>query len=174
MENDEFVRCFNKVKEKLRLYSYSLTRDVQDADDLLQETSLRAFRYKEKFKEGTNFKAWIFVIMKNIFLNKYQKKRLRTSFNIDEFEYSLSEYPTIDKNDAEITLRLEELEKCLDSLDEKHKDSLTMYSRGFRYKEIATKCKVPLGTVKNRIHVAREKLINSIQKMDLIDRRALG
>ena len=70
----EFNSSFNKMATLLQSFAYNLTKNMEDAKDLFQETAYRAITNRDKFRDGTNFKAWLFTIMKNIFINNYRKK----------------------------------------------------------------------------------------------------
>ena len=74
MSTIEFDRQFNKMSTLLHAFAYNLTKNVEDAKDLFQETAFRAMTNRDKFRAGTNLKAWLFTIMKNIFINNYRKK----------------------------------------------------------------------------------------------------
>ena len=79
MSTVEFNKLLTSNTEFLRGFAYSFTRDTQDADDLIQDTFLKALRYKNNFKEGTNIKGWLFTIMRNIFINNYKRKKFQNT-----------------------------------------------------------------------------------------------
>ena len=74
MTQVEFYSKFDQMTSLLNSFAYNLTKNVEDAKDLFQETAFRALTNRDKFRTGTNFKAWLFTIMKNIFINNYRKK----------------------------------------------------------------------------------------------------
>jgi RNA polymerase sigma-70 factor (ECF subfamily) len=159
MSEVEFTQSVTSVEKVLRGFAVSLTKDDEAAKDLVQDTMLRAYKYRRKFQPGTNFKAWIMKIMKNIFLNDFNKnKKKPDSVCVIENEYLLSTSERVAQNQANTNIRLDEINREINRLDEKYSKSLMMYYSGFKYQEIAARFGVPLGTVKNRIHVARESL----------------
>ena len=74
MTSQDFTESFNNLTPSLKSFAYNLTKDNEEAKDLYQETAFRAMTIRDKFKAGTNLKAWLFTIMKNIFINNYRKK----------------------------------------------------------------------------------------------------
>ena len=79
MSTIEFTKKFTDLKSPLNAFAYNLTKNKEDAKDLYQETAFRAISNKEKFRPGTNFKAWSFTIMKNIFINNYRKMKKKNT-----------------------------------------------------------------------------------------------
>ena len=142
----------------LRPYALKLTSNRQDAQDLLQETLLKAFASRDKFKEGTNLKGWLYTIMRNTFITNYKKKVRRKTF-IDSTD-DLAHINTGRKarNEGVSELAVGEIMKQIDKLSYAYKTPLKMYANGYHYKEIAEFLDIPIGTVKNRIHVDRKKL----------------
>jgi len=151
-----------KVKESykpLRGYALKLTQDPEDANDLVQETMLKAFVNKEKFQEGTNLKGWLYTIMKNIFINNY-RRLVKGGVFIDntENQFHINYASNTIKNDGESRLVMKEMMQAIDSLSENLKTPFMLSYQGYKYEEIASFLAVPLGTVKIRIHVARQRL----------------
>ncbi len=144
----------------LRPAAYNLTRDTDDAKDLVQETLLKAFVNRDKFKAGTNLKAWLYTIMRNTFINHYNKITKRSS-SIDTTEYIQfhpSDARMIAVNGASGAFALEDIQEAIDRLPEDLKTPFMMYYVGYKYLEISDQLKLPIGTVKNRIHLARKEL----------------
>ncbi|MEM9548758.1 MAG: RNA polymerase sigma factor, partial [Bacteroidota bacterium] len=139
--------------------AYNLTKNTEDAKDLYQETAFRAMTNREKFKPGTNFKAWTFTIMKNIFINNYRKKVKRnTIIDTTENEFFINSGDKVVDNDAGRNILMKELHTMIEALEESIKVPFMMHYTGFKYQEIADKLKLPLGTVKSRIFFARRAL----------------
>lgn len=165
MESREFELLLKNCQADCYRHALRLTKDEDEAKDLLQDTMTRAFIYKDKFQEGTNFNAWIYTIMKNLFLNlKSKQKRVPVSLDIQNPEIG---YFVEDKSVANSGLRQlieSDLEAEIDTIDGKFGQTFNMYFRGFQYQEIAERMKIPLGTVKNRIHVARKLLQNRVSR----------
>ncbi len=148
--------------------AYRMTRNSQDAEDLVQETYLKAYKYYDKFQEGTNFKAWLFKIMKNTFINNYRKKQAappQSDFaDIEEsFESQVSEEVTRKVKDPEAELLEdvldEDIQRALEELPEDYRMVVLLADlEGFAYKEIAEILDVPVGTVMSRLYRGRRRL----------------
>lgn len=150
-------------RESLRYFALSLTHDEHDSEDLVQETLLKALSNKGKFEEHTNLKAWLYTIMKNIFINNYRKQvKVKVILDSSKDLYFLNIPENKKAYDPENTLQFKELRELMLALDEEYKIPLTMYFEGFKYKEIADHLKLPIGTVKSRIFLARKQLYESL------------
>ena len=159
MSTIEFQDRLNQLSSVLNTFAYNLTKNIEDAKDLFQETAFRALSNKEKFRPGTNFKAWLFTIMKNIFINNYRKKmKANTISDSTDNLYYLNSGTKMIKNGAESNMMLSELHDMVDGLDDTLKIPFTMHYEGFKYQEIADYLDLPLGTVKSRIFFARKEL----------------
>lgn len=164
MSTTEFNNQFDALNSILHSFAYNLTKNTQDAEDLYQETAYRALNNKDKFRPGTNFKAWSFTIMKNIFINNYRKKmKKNTIIDSTDNMYFINNASTI-RNEGESNILMYELLKMIDELDETLKIPFTLHYEGFKYQEIAENLDLPLGTVKSRIFFARKELKNKIQR----------
>jgi RNA polymerase sigma-70 factor (ECF subfamily) len=120
---------------------------------------LKALTHRDKFTDGTNLKAWLYTIMKNTFITNYQKMvRKRTFIDTTENLQYLNSVHHVTYNDAQSTFALADIDKAVNSLEDAHKIPFMMHFRGFKYHEIADKLSIPIGTVKNRIHLARKVL----------------
>jgi len=163
MSTIEFNTQFNKLTTLLNSFAYNLTKNSEDASDLYQETALRALSNRDKFRPGTNFKAWSFTIMKNIFINNYRKKVKRNTI-IDSTDnmYFINSGSTVE-NDAERNILMKELNRMIETLEDNLKIPFEKHYEGFKYQEIADELDLPLGTVKSRIFFARKALKTMIQ-----------
>lgn len=143
----------------------ALTKDAEDANDLLQETMLRALSSQDKFQDGTNLKAWLYTIMKNIFINEYRKKTKRKTF-VDSSDnlYYLNSSSSAIPNDAETNLSMTDLDHAFASMNPEIKIPFLMHYRGFKYQEIAEEFELPIGTIKSRIHFARKELKQKLNR----------
>ena len=161
----EFNQMLLSNAEFLRPFATILTRDAEAAKDLFQETMYRALANKEKYNVGTNIKAWLFTIMRNIFINDYRRKtKQQTIFDSTPNDYFLNyKQPTI-FNAAETDLQVKEIYRAIHHLPEIFKTPFLLYFEGYRYHEIAATLQEPLGTIKSRIHFARKLLKEQINR----------
>jgi len=164
MSTIEFDSKFDHLTTSLNSFAYNLTKNQEDAKDLYQETAFRAMTNREKFRPGTNFKAWTFTIMKNIFINNYRKKVKRnTIIDTTENQFFLNSGTKTVDNDAGRNILMDELNNMIVSLDESIRQPFMMHYTGFKYQEIADQLELPLGTVKSRIFFARKALKSKIK-----------
>ena len=136
MDAAKFRRELLEVQSELHRFAYKLTADRDEANDLLQETSLKALDNMDKYMPDTNFKGWMYTIMRNIFINNYRKVVRDQTF--------------VDRTDN--------LYHMNQSLESEYRIPFAMHISGFKYREIAEKLSLPLGTVKSRIFFTRQRL----------------
>jgi RNA polymerase sigma-70 factor (ECF subfamily) len=136
-----------------------LTRDSEDADDLMQETMLKAITNRDKFSEGTNLKAWLYTIMKNTFITQYHRMVRRNTFidTTDNLHY-LNSPNHVTNNGSSSSFAIEDIFEAIENLKNEYREPFMMHFKGFKYHEIADYLEIPIGTVKNRIHIARKSL----------------
>lgn len=162
MATIEFQHTLLHLQKHLNHFAFRLTSNTEDARDLLQETNLKALNYCDKFQCDSNFKAWIFTIMKNTFINNYRRQ---INYNIiNEFD-GLSVLNQIKSDltlDPASLIDSKELEKSIESIDDKLRIPFKMKHEGFKYKEIAEILDLKLGTVKSRIFFARQELMKKL------------
>ncbi|MBC6400461.1 MAG: RNA polymerase sigma factor [Ekhidna sp.] len=159
MTNLEFGYKIEGLTSNLKPYALKLTKDKDEADDLLQETVFKAYSNREKFQEGTNLKAWMYTIMKNTFITNYQRMvRRKTFIDTTDNNHFINTNINQLENRASGNFVLRDVNKAINNLKDMYRAPLMMYFRGFRYHEIAKKLEIPIGTVKNRIHIARKEL----------------
>ncbi|HOY40837.1 MAG TPA: RNA polymerase sigma factor [Chitinophagales bacterium] len=148
----------------LKPHAMRLTRDINDAEDLIQETIVRALTNEDKFQEGTNIKAWLFTIMKNIFINDYRKKSKRnTVIDTTDNLYYLNASTTI-SNAGERAFVMNDIRNALMKISNELRVPFLMHYKGYKYHEIAEQLNLPLGTVKSRIFFARKELKDLLVK----------
>ncbi len=165
MSTIEFNTKFADLTQMLNAFAYNLTKNKEEAKDLYQETAFRALTNRDKFRTGTNFKAWLFTIMKNIFINNYRKKvKKNTILDSTDNMYYINSGKTIVDNKAESNILMDELNYMVKNLDEGLRIPFEMHYVGYKYQEIADELELPLGTVKSRIFFARKELKNLVTK----------
>jgi RNA polymerase sigma-70 factor (ECF subfamily) len=165
MTQTEFRLRFDQMSSLLHSFAYNLTKNVEDAKDLFQETAYRAMTNQDKFRAGTNFKAWLFTIMKNIFINNYRKRaKANTIMDSTDNLYFLNSGSTAISNKAESEIMMKELIAMIEDLDDSVRIPFLMHYQGYKYQEIAEHLHLPLGTVKSRIFFARKDLKGLIGK----------
>jgi len=164
MTKIEFKSMVSSHAESLKMYALHFTHDDEDANDLVQDTVLKAITYHEKFKEGTNLKGWLYTIMKNTFINNYRRfvKISGMVTKSDEISSSNLVYSST-KNKGENQFVMDDIREAMDKLSEEYYVPFTMYFEGYKYHEIAEHLSIPIGTVKTRIHVARKSLKKSLK-----------
>jgi len=149
MTQIQFTNALLGLSDKLHYYALSLTSDSERADDLLQETFLKALTYRDKFTQNTNFKAWIYTIMKNTFINDYRRKvKTKNTFEGSNNEFHLmftkdKVYPAPDSFYSS-----KEINKSINALEDEYKVPFTMFLEGYKYKEIAEELDLPLEPLK--------------------------
>jgi RNA polymerase sigma-70 factor, ECF subfamily len=163
MTTYEFDNNFNKMASVLNSFAYNLTKNTEEAKDLFQETAFRAMTNREKFNPGTNFKAWLFTIMKNIFINNYRKKmKANTIIDSTENLYYINSGSNSIANSGENNILMKELQSMITGLEDGIRIPFLMHYEGYKYQEIAEELDLPLGTIKSRIFFARKALKNLI------------
>ena len=165
MSSLEFDQMLLSNADYLKPFAFTLTRDSEAAKDLMQETLFRALSNKEKYHVGTNIKAWMYTIMRNIFINDYRKKsRQQTVFDNTSNDFLLNHNQTAVANSAEVNLKLKDIQASIHDLPEIFKHPFVLYFEGYKYNEIAALLKEPLGTIKSRIHFARKLLKEQMER----------
>lgn len=165
MKNMAFSLQMNEHKPALENFAFSFTKNINDADDLVQDTYLKAIRYANLYTEGTNLRAWLYTIMRNTFINDYRSTiRHRKVVETHEDLLSLHLVKSASSNKAESSLIAEDINKALKNLPAVYRTPFIKYFEGFKYHEIADELNIPIGTVKTRIFNAR-KLLKSTLKM---------
>ena len=159
MPTTDFNEVLLENADFLKPFAINLTRDTEAANDLYQETLYKALANKEKYNVGTNIKAWLFTIMRNIFINDYRRKaKQRTIFDSTPNEYLINLKQASVSNAAETDLRMKEIHAAIHHLPDIFRVPFQLYFDGYKYQEIADVLAEPLGTVKSRVHFARKLL----------------
>ena len=151
-------------------FALRMTGDRDEADDLVQETYLKAFRFFDKFERGTNCKAWLFRIMKNTFINSYRKSTKEPDkVDYEEVENFYENIKPSSTDSAHLEKEMydnlldDELSNAIASLPEDFRTVIILCDiEGFSYDEIADFVDVPVGTVRSRLHRARKMLFTKL------------
>jgi RNA polymerase sigma-70 factor (ECF subfamily) len=159
MNDTQFSRELDKVNNLLFAFALRLTRSNNDAQDLMQETALRAYKHRDKFTLGTNFKSWASTIMRNTFINTYRKEKNRKAISqpFEDISFALENTNAI-PNQGEHDIRVSELTRMLQSVGELYSVPFLMFYQGYEYQEIAAHLDIPIGTVKSRIFFCRKRM----------------
>jgi RNA polymerase sigma factor (sigma-70 family) len=165
MSTKEFNSLLLNNAEFLKPFAINLTRDTEAANDLYQDTLYKALANQEKYSVGTNIRAWLFTIMRNIFINNYRRKaKQKTIFDSTPNDFLINQNQVAITNTAESRLRLKEINKAIKQLPDIFKTPFLLYFDGYKYNEIAGMLHEPLGTIKSRIHFARKLLKEQISR----------
>jgi RNA polymerase sigma factor (sigma-70 family) len=165
MSTVEFNQMLVNNAEFLKPFAITLTRDSEAAKDLFQETLYRALANKDKYSVGTNIKAWLYTIMRNIFINNYRRKvKQNTIFDSTPNDFLINQTQSVVANNAESNLRLKDIQEAIHNLPQIFRNPFLLYFDGFKYHEIADMLGEPLGTIKSRIHFARKLLKTQIER----------
>lgn len=160
----QFNAALLGLQDKLLYYAIFLTSDQEKAQDLLQETFLKALKYRDKFIPNTNFKAWIYTIMKNTFINNYRRNvKINKTFDGSGSDLHLKFHEDKNYSSSESIYNSKEIIRSINALESEYKVPFNMFLDGYKYKEIAEDLNLPLGTVKSRIFFARKKLENALK-----------
>ncbi len=155
----EFTHQVAGMQGTLRTFTRRFTRDRDESLDLVQDTMLKALTNRDKFREDTNLKAWLFTIMRNTYINKYrQQQRSKTSNDTSDDLYHLNveEMHTFQRPQESMEFR--EIWRNMNSIKEEFIIPFRMHATGYKYHEIAEHLGLPIGTVKNRIFHARKEI----------------
>lgn len=165
MSKINFSSEVSKLQSVLLSFAFKLTRNKEESKDLYQETAYRALVNKDKFREGTNIKAWLFTIMRNIFINNYRKKvKKNTILDSTDNQFYLNAGGPVIANGAHSAIMMKELQAIINKLDDSIRSPFMMHYYGYKYQEIADQLNLPLGTIKSRIFFARKELKRAVLK----------
>lgn len=147
------------LQDNLLNFAYMLTSNRDDAYDLLQDTTLKALDNQDKYTENTNFKGWVFTIMRNIFINNYRRTaRAATVVDTTDNLYHLNLSQDSGIESPEGSFGAQEITEAINSFSDEYRIPFSMHVAGYKYNEIAEKMNLPLGTIKSRIFLARKRL----------------
>ena len=164
MSSSEFRNLVMTNESCLKPYAFRLTKDGEAAKDLYQETITRALVNADKYRQSTNIRAWLYTIMKNIFINGYRRDQHKKLID-QTYEADLNSVKSnrVFGDMAEARIREKYILKQISSLPPLFRSPFLLYFNGYKYHEIASAYNEPLGTIKSRIHFARKLLKAKIQ-----------
>lgn len=159
METINITHKIIDMQPDLRRFAYKLTEDHETANDLVQDCMLKALDNQEKFVHAQNFKGWMYTIMRNIFINNY--RRSLRQVDMDDTAYQQYAQNLTDGEEGmrfESIYDLKELYKVIHAVPQELKKPFLMFVAGFKYREIAEKLNLPVGTIKSRLFLIRKRL----------------
>jgi RNA polymerase sigma-70 factor (ECF subfamily) len=149
----------------LRAFAWSLSHNSSDADDLVQDTLIKAWTNRDKFEPGTNLRAWLFTILRNTYYTAAVRKRREVRDETGKYAATLSTGPTQDWS-----LAIRSLQLALAQLPDEHREALILVgAAGLTYEEAAEVCGCALGTIKSRVNRARARLLKLMEADDALD-----
>ena len=149
----------------LRAFAWSLSHNGSDADDLVQDTLIKAWTNKDKFEPGTNLRAWLFTILRNTYYTQVLRRRREVRDEMGEYAGALKTPPTQDWSVA-----MRSLQVALQQLPDEHREALILVgAAGLSYEEAAAVCGCALGTIKSRVNRARARLLKIMDAADAND-----
>lgn len=165
MNSQVFQKKLIGLQENMMNFALTLTADRDDAQDLLQDTTLKVLNNRDKFVDNVNFKGWVLTVMRNIFINNYHKV-VRTQTVIDQNAdlYNLEIINESGFDSPESSYQMNEINHAINNLSEDMCVPFSMFLSGYKYHEIADKLGLPLGTIKSRIFFARQELQKNLQE----------
>lgn len=154
----DFTRALMAALPQLRAFAISLTGNADRADDLVQDTVMRAWAHSASFQPGTNLRAWLFTILRNLFTSEYRKRRREVEDANGDYAASL-----VSPAAQESSLEMQDMQAALAKLpDDQREAVLLIGASGFSYEEAAEICGCAVGTIKSRVNRARGKLAELI------------
>lgn len=159
MQTGNFKQNLLNLQTDLFTFACKLTADIEEANDLLQETSLKALDSESKYESGTNFKGWLYTIMRNLFINNYRKTiRNQSLADFTDTNLLIAQGFDIEGESTDCRCDSDEIQHAINRLPKEFRIPFMMYVSGFKYKEISEKLGISIGTVKSRIFATRQKL----------------
>lgn len=164
MFNKKFQDRLLSLQANMLNFAYILTSNRDDAYDLLQDTTLKALDNEDKYTENTNFKGWVFTIMRNIFINNYRRAaRVSTKVDTTDELYHLNLPQDSGYQSPENSYTVNEVHDAINRFSDDYRVPFSMHLAGYRYAEIAEHMHLPVGTIKSRIYYARQRLRSQLR-----------
>jgi RNA polymerase sigma-70 factor (ECF subfamily) len=163
MSTHEFNTRLLGMENSLSYFALSLTRDSENAKDLVQETFLKAIQYRDKYTADNNIKAWLFTILRNTYLNQVTRLSSKNTINDESEDEYILKNTMFEHQNAETSISTNDIKNTISDLDDDYRIPFQMFIDGYKYKEIAEHANLPIGTVKSRIFFARKMLMENLQ-----------
>jgi RNA polymerase sigma-70 factor (ECF subfamily) len=162
----EFNNQIIGYENNLRQFAISLTSNRDDAYDLVQETFVKAFSYRDRLTDYSNLKSWVFSIMKNTFINNYRKASRQFTTNDEDVHSHIITGRSDDGKLGPDSIYSEcEILAAIEGLEPEYKEPFKMHLKGYKYQEIADELGLHMGTVKSRIFNARRILMEILKDL---------
>jgi RNA polymerase sigma-70 factor (ECF subfamily) len=157
----EFCDQLINLEDSLLKFAYRLNLKKADAKDLVQDTFLRVLMSQDKYVNNEKFKAWTFTIMKNTFINNYRRSfRQNTYLDQSNESFFINQTEIAGSDDPDSAYSALEIAQNIEQLKDKFRIPFKMHINGYKYKEIANKLNLKIGTVKSRIFLSRQQLMD--------------
>lgn len=163
MTETEFTTEITRLQPTLKALTHRFTYDREVSADLVQDTLLRAFQYRENYRRNTNLSGWLFTIMRNTYINQYRKTQRAGILTPEGSENALRLIEGERTSCPARRLELDEVWRNVNTLEENLRLPFKMHTSGYKYEEIASRLGIPVGTVKNRIFHARKEIQKKLE-----------
>ncbi len=156
---DRFTGSLLELQDQLFYYALQLTEDREDARDLVQETSYKALKNRTRLNDREHLRAWLYTILKNTYINYLRSSHYRQLVHeSDDWSQSVAVPVASDTEQPDALLMNKELHHLIRLLPQSYEVPIRMFLAGYSYKEIASHMKIPIGTVKSRIHLGKKQI----------------
>jgi|TARA_B110000238_G_C16031000_1_gene397530 RNA polymerase sigma-70 factor (ECF subfamily) len=167
MSTLELNNMLVQYQNPLRFYALKLTADEEQANDLLQDTNIKALLNKDKIESSISLKSWLYTIMKNTFINQYRRSVKLTEIKTNIKHQAYLSFPTSTLFlPADKTIAIQDIKKEIKLLKKDYRIPFQMKLEGFKYKEIADHMEINIGTVKSRVFHARKELMSKLKEFN--------
>lgn len=163
MTSIEFHSQLVNLESSLFSFAFRLVNKKPDAQDLVQDTFLKVLLNQGKYVKKVSFKAWTFTIMKNTFIDRYRHNFNKVLyFDQTNGQFFMNKTTASGSDEPDVIYSAIEIDRSIEALHDKFRIPFSMYLKGYKYKEIADKLNLNLGTVKSRIFFSRKRLISQL------------